>query len=194
MMKIILLGCLTIFFSFSYLTAQVTFQKTFGGSGFDLSVNAAITSDSGYILTGFTESSGAGSRDLYLMRTNSAGDTLWTGAYGEAQSDEGFTVTETFDGGFVAAGYTESFGTSTPDIYVVKTDANGDLIWSKRFDSSSDEFAFSIQETSDSGFILTGRTLAFQGSDDDLFLIRMNSAGDTIWTKAFIRMNNNDDG
>jgi hypothetical protein len=182
MMKIPLLICLTIFFSFSHSTAQFTYQKTFGGSGFDVCNNASMTSDSGYILTGYTESTGAGIRDLFLVRINSSGDTLGTGTYGGAQTDEGTTVTETFDGGYVAAGYTGSFGTTTSDIYIVKTNSIGDLLWSKTFDYASNDYAFSIAQTSDSGFILTGRTTI---NMDDIILLRLNSSGDTLWTKVF---------
>ena len=193
-MKILLHSCIITLFFTTYSTAQITFQKTFGGSSFDVFSNAALTSDSGYILTGFTESSGAGSHDLYLVRTNAAGDTLWSGAYGGEQSDEGYAVVETFDGGFVAAGYTESFHALTSDVYVLKTNSNGDVLWSRRFDSSADDLAFSIQQTSDSGFILTGRTTSLSVSDNDIFLIRLNSSGDTLWTKLFVRMTHNDAG
>jgi len=194
MKKIQIMICLTILLSGNQCFAQVNFQKAFGGSSFDGCSNAALTSDSGYILTGFTESTGAGSRDLILIRTNSTGDTIWTGAYGGIQSDEGYAVVETFDGGFVAAGFTESFHALSPDIYVLKTNSNGNLLWSRRFDSSADDLAFSIQQTSDSGFILTGRTTKISVSDNDLFLIRLNSSGDTVWTKLFNRLSFNDEG
>jgi len=184
-MKIHLLTCLTVL-AITSSDAQVTYQKTFGGLSFDVCNNAALTNDSGYILTGFTESFGSGSRDLFLVRTNASGDTLWTAAYGGAQSDEGNTVTETFDGGIAAAGYTGSFGTTTLDIYILKTNSTGDLLWSKRFDSSGDDLAFSIQQTSDSGFILTGST-SIHGTDD-VSLIKLNSTGDTLWTKCFMRL------
>src|SRR6188768_640958 len=124
MMKKQFLTYLSIIFAFSPSVAQVAFQKTFGGGSSDACHKAALTSDSGYILTGFTETTGAGSRDLFLVRTNAAGDTMWTGTYGGLQSDEGYSVSETFDGGFIAAGYTGSFHALDPDVYVLKTNSN----------------------------------------------------------------------
>lgn len=183
-MKIPILSLFLLIFSFINSTAQITFQKIFGGSGYDIFNNAALTSDSGYILVGLTDSMGAGNDDVYVVRTNAAGDTLWTAAYGGTTIESGQSVSETADGGFIIAGRTKPTTVSKYDIYVIKINATGDLLWSKSFGTAEDDYGYSIIETADSGYIIAGGT-EINLLTPDIFLIRLNSSGDTLWTKIY---------
>jgi len=111
--------------------AQTTFQKTFGGTSWDEAHAVQQTTDGGYIVAGRADSFGVGGSDVYLIKTDSLGDTLWAKTYGGAGSDEGWAVRQTTDGGYIVAGYTESFGAGLRDVYLIKTDANGDTLWTK---------------------------------------------------------------
>ncbi len=94
--------------------------RTYGGSSEDWDLSVQQTADGGYVLTGRTKSFGAGNYDVYLVKTNPLGDTLWTRTYGGNSDDEAWSVQQTTDGGFIVVGSTLSFGTGYDDFYVVK--------------------------------------------------------------------------
>ena len=126
--------------------AQITFQKTFGGIGTDYGYSVRQSSDGGYIITGYTQSFGAGGRDVYLIRTDVFGDPLWTKTYGESNIDYGWTVVQTTDGGFIVGAHTGSFGAGGHDVYLIKTDSNGDTLWTKVYGGRSADGAADVLE------------------------------------------------
>ncbi|MDD5528471.1 MAG: T9SS type A sorting domain-containing protein [bacterium] len=159
--------------------------KTFGGTDADRGWSVQQISDSGFIIAGYTESFGAGAEDVYLIRTNSSGDTLWTKTFGGIDDDYGKSVQQTSDGGFVIAGYTYSFGADSGDVYLIKTNSSGDTLWTKTFGGVREDESYSVQETQDSGFILAGVTNSFGAGDIDVYLIKTDPLGDTLWTRTF---------
>jgi hypothetical protein len=165
--------------------AQITFQKTFGGTGSETGIAVQQTTDGGYIMAGSTTSFGAGLSDVYLIRTTANGDTLWTKTFGGTNNDYGYDFQQTADGGFIIAGSTSSFGAGTGDVYLVRTAANGNTLWTKTFGGTGSDVAYSIQQTSDSGYIITGSTQSFGAGVQDVYLIKTTATGDTLWTKTF---------
>jgi hypothetical protein len=145
--------------------------KTYGGTGYDYGLSVQQTTDDGYVIAGRTRSFGSGQEDVYLVKTNSNGDTLWTKTYGGEDADYGYSVQQTTDGGYVIAGYTNSSGASYIDVYLIKTDANGDTLWTKTYGGSNNDIAHSVQQTIDCGYIIAGYTLSFGGLD--VYLIRV---------------------
>ena len=160
-------------------------EKTFGGSSSDQASSVQQTSDSGYILAGYTESYGAGDKDFWLIKTDADGDKVWEKTFGGSSSDQASSVQQTSDGGYILAGYTESYGAGGKDFWLIKTDADGDKVWEKTFGGSSEDFAYVVRQTSDSGYILTGYTQSYGSGYNDAWLIKTDANGNKVWNKTF---------
>jgi uncharacterized delta-60 repeat protein len=159
--------------------------RIYGGFGLDVAVSVWQTSDGGYFIGGYTASFGAGGYDFYVVRTNSTGGTLWSRTYGGSGAEVAYSCQPTTDGGFVMAGYSNSFGAGGYDVYVVKANSNGDTLWTRTYGRSGDEGALSVQQTSDGGYVLAGYTTSFGAGLNDFYVVRTNSTGDTLWTRTF---------
>ena len=162
---------LTFFILFTFLNlitnaivqAQVDtlWTKTFGGFDADDGLYIQQTTDAGYIIVGCTESFGVGTADIWLIKTNTSGDTLWTKTYGGNNAEVGYSVQQTTDGGYIIVGYTNSFGAGWSDIWLIKTNASGDTLWTRTYGGSEGDEGYSVQQTTDGGYILVGFTYSF---------------------------------
>ncbi|PCH69498.1 MAG: hypothetical protein COC01_01200, partial [Bacteroidetes bacterium] len=165
--------------------AQVTFENTYGTTGYDYANAVQQTSDNGYIMVGTTMGYDSTTfEDIYLVRTDSLGLVLWSKTYGGDSADAAYVVQITNDGGFIIVGETESFGAGDKDVYLIKTDSNGDTLWTKVYGRDSTDYAMSIRQTSDNGYILVGTTHSFGNGNGEMYVIRTDSIGDTLWTRA----------
>jgi len=159
--------------------------RTYGGAGEDYAFSARQTVDSGFIICGTTYSYGAGQSDIYLIKANAAGDTQWTRTYGGAEHEHGHSVMQTADFGFVICGTTYSFGAGDADIWLIRTDANGETLWTRTFGGDTADLGHSVAQTAYGGFILCGQTASFGTGNYDAWLIKTDSMGDTLWTRTF---------
>jgi uncharacterized delta-60 repeat protein len=146
--------------------------RTYGGDQWDEGYSVEQTADGNYIVAGYTESFGAGSMDFYLLKIDADGDTLWTRTYGGSGRDEGRSVHQTTDGGYIVAGYSWSFGAGQSDFYLVRTDADGDTLWTHTYGGTRWDYGRSVQQTADGGYILTGYTDSFGAGGTDLYLVK----------------------
>lgn len=163
-----------------------TWKKTFGGPGVNYGTGIQQTADGGYITVGQTNSFGAGQWDVYLTRMGADGDVLWAKTFGGPADDSGASVQQTTDGGYIIAGQTNSFGMGKYDIYLIKTDANGNEQWTKSFGGPEDDIASSVLQTGDGGYIIVGTTGAIYASRShtNVYLVKTDSAGNAVWTKT----------
>jgi hypothetical protein len=164
-------------------SAQTTFERTY--SGYE---GQAVqqTSDGGYIIAGRAASYDASTTVAYLVKTNPSGDTIWTRRYGRGRWDGGYSVDQTSDGGYIVAGTTVSFEATSSDVFLLKTDASGDTLWTRVYGGPYDDWGYSVQQTSDGGYIVAGYTSSSQGYyKNDAYLIKTNASGDTIWTRTY---------
>ncbi len=159
--------------------------KTFGGSNNDYTYAIQQTSDGGYILTGYTKSYGAGGQDAWLIKTDSSGNKLWDRTFGGSFDEYASSVQQTSDGGYILAGYTSSYGVGGQDAWLIKTDSNGNKLWDRTFGGSDDEYASSVQQTSDGGYILAGYTSSYGVGGQDAWLIKTDSNGNKLWDRTF---------
>jgi ABC-type cobalt transport system substrate-binding protein len=122
------------------IAQDTLWTKTFGGSNDDYGRSVQQTTDGGYVIGGYTSSYGNGSADVWLIKTDADGDTLWTQTYGGSNGDAGYSVQQTTDGGYVIGGYTSSYGNGSGDVWLIKTDSNGDSLWTKTFGGSDGDY------------------------------------------------------
>ncbi len=155
--------------------------KTYGDTGYDYGHALQITNDGQYIVAGWKT---VNNKDVWLLKIDTSGDTIWTKCYGDSLQDEGWDVKQTTDGGYIITGYTFSNATNT-DLWLLKTDSLGDTLWTKRYGGTLFDDGCSVQETSDGGFIIAGRTSSFGAGNIDVWLLKTDASGDTLWTRTY---------
>jgi hypothetical protein len=157
------------------------------GPGQGYTTDIQQTSDGGYIILGNTYMYGAGSSDYCLTRTDNAGNVLWYKTYGSTGQDLAEAMQITPDGGFVITGRTSSSGAGSSDMYVVKTDDNGNLMWSKTYGGSDSDYGTSISITSDNGYLLCGPSYSFPGGPlNKVCVIKTDDLGSVSWSNAYM--------
>ena len=145
-------------------------DKTFGGSDYDLAESVIQTSDGGYALAGRTASKGAGSNGMWLVKVNSEGTTQWDKTFGGSRA---YSVIQTSDGGYALA------GSRAGDMWLVKVNSDGTTQWDQTFGGSNSDYARSVIQTSDGGYALAGSRAG------DMWLVKVNSDGTTQWDQTF---------
>lgn len=176
------------------LYGDESWSKTFGGDRVDEGYDVNLTSDGGYIVTGSKDMGGTIGYELWLIRTDSNGNEIWDKTFSGlnangSNTDVGFSASETTDGGFIVAGET-IVGAEGREIFLIRTDQNGNELWRNTFgESVGDDKGFCVQQTSDSGFIISGYTSEYDGQggliDEQIYLVKVNSNGDEIWSKQY---------
>ena len=155
-------------------------SKTYGGLNDDVARSVVQTSDGGYAIAGYTNSSG--SFDFWLVKTDSAGSHLWNKTYGGVAAQEyAYSMVQTSDGGYAIAGYNASIG----DALLVRTDSNGNQLWSKTYGGPGNDTANSVVEASDGGYVLAGSTDSYGAGKNDFWLVRTDSYGTQMWNKTY---------
>lgn len=167
------------------LAGVIEWQYAYGGSGDDVAYAVQETSDEGYIIAGYTYSFGAGESDYWILKLTSEGVIEWQFTYGGIGEDTAYAIQETSDGGYIVAGYTHLFGALTSDTWILKLTSEGDVEWQHIYGGTSDDTAYSIQETSDGGYIVAGSTQYLGALDDDFWVLKLTSAGFFEWQRIY---------
>jgi hypothetical protein len=184
MLALLSVSLVALFTQYAY--AQVRFAKTYRGPNNDHASSVQQTSDGGYIVAGRTNSFGAGNYDVLLVKTDANGNVQWAKTYGGTSADFAYSVQQTSDGGYILTGYTESFGAGGRDIFLIKTDADGNIQWAKTYGGTHWDEARSVQQTSDGGYIVAGYTRSFGPVwNGEFFLIKTDADGNVQWAKTY---------
>lgn len=149
----------------------------------DISYSICQTADSGFVASGVLKIEHDNS-DIVLIKMNSFGDTLWTKSYGGPGQDFANCIQQTFNHGLVIGGYSNSFD-SGGDALLLITDSIGNLILSKTYSGTGFIHGFSVSQTADSGYVLSGNTNSFGVATWAPFVLKVNSVGDVLWAKAY---------
>ncbi len=155
-------------------------NQTYGGAGQDYCYSMIECTGGGFALAGTTDSFGAGNYDMWLVRTDAAGNHLWNQTYGTSSWERCDTIVECVGGGVALAGYTSVSGNY--DAWLVRTDASGIHQWNQTLGSPSHDYCYGMTECGDGGFALTGKVWR---SGYDAWLVRTDSSGDYLWDKYY---------
>jgi hypothetical protein len=164
---------------------NLAWDTTYGGDSADYCPSCEQTLDGGYIIAGMTKSWGSGSKDLWLIKTDSLGNLQWDTTYGGDDEESGLCVHQTSDEGYIVVGYAKSFGAGSCDVYLVKTDSLGNAQWEKTYGGTGNDIGESVQQTPDGGYIIAGYTNSFGAGGDDVYLIKTDSLGDLSWDTTY---------
>jgi uncharacterized delta-60 repeat protein/prepilin-type N-terminal cleavage/methylation domain-containing protein len=165
-------------------SGNLSWAKTIGGNGYDEADSIQQTSDGGYIMAGYTDSFGAVNGDVFIVKLDSSGNLSWAKTIGGNGTDYAYSIQQTSDGGYIIAGSTNSFGAGGYDFFIVKLDSSGNLSWAKTIGGNGNDYADSIQQTSDGGYIIAGETYSFGTGSSDVFIVKLDSSGNLSWAKT----------
>lgn len=160
-----------------------SWTRTFGGEAADGGYAVCATPDGGCAAAGFTTSSGEGEADFWLVRTDGAGQPLWTRSYGGPGEERALALATCADGGFALAGRTTSWGAGGTDAWLVRTDSDGDTLWTRSYGGAGTDYALCVRETVDGDFLVGGST--GPTGTGDAWLLKVDSAGDELWSATW---------
>ncbi|UCF81641.1 MAG: hypothetical protein JSV08_04300 [Acidobacteriota bacterium] len=166
-------------------SGNIEWQKTYGGADFDAGYSVQQTSDGGFVVGGETQSFGAGGSEFWVLKLDASGAAEWQKAYGGASDDYLWLVQQTSDDGFVMAGVTHSFGAGGADAWVLKLYDSGSIEWQYTYGNTDSDYALSVQQTSDDGYVVGGHTWSFGEGDNDFWILKLYDTGDIEWQRAY---------
>jgi hypothetical protein len=166
-------------------------ETTFGGASADVGESVQQTTDGGYIITGSTHSygNGYGYSDVYLLKTDVYGVEQWSQTLGGTNYEEGYSIQQTTDGGYIITGGKGGGNGNSEDVYLIKTDVNGVELWSQTFGGTDDDEGKSVQQTTDGGYIITGTTGGW--GFRNVYLIKTDANGNATSTFNIPALNTN---
>jgi hypothetical protein len=154
-------------------SGKVQWEQTFGGKGLTTGMSVQQTKDSGYVIGGATNSSGAGKQEFYLIKTDSSGTKQWQQTFGGNGDSIAYAVQQTNDGGYIIGGTDSLTAANRTQALLVKTDSSGNMQWQETLSGNGDCAAYDVQQTNDSGYIVVGSTYPGHASLVDVYLAKL---------------------
>jgi len=173
--------------------------KTYGSKDDEVAYSIEEAVDEGYIVVGYKASFWTGKSDVYVIKLDKDGNKIWERTYGGSDNDVAHSIQKTLDGGYVVAGYSNSFGSGGKDFYVLKIDKDGNKILEKAYDKDGEEIAYCIRQTADGGYIIAGSVekkiyliLFSIFSRPDVYILKLDRDGNKDWDRIYGRDVNSD--
>ena len=164
---------------------SMEWQQSFGGSQMDIASHMEQTSDGGFIISATTESYGQGGKDIWLFKTNSSGLIEWNKYIGTPYDDYSGKVLETDDGGFILIGSIGSSDQNDNDIWLIKTNSQGDSLWTRSYGGNQSDRGNDILADDQGGFILLGSTESQGNGGKDIWLLKVDENGNEQWNNTY---------
>lgn len=180
-----ILLAITCFFFFNKGESQIAFYKIFTNNGYDYGQGVTQLADSSYLICGSSSSFDDGPSQAFLLKIDSLGNYKWSLDYGGSEEESARRVLYKEGFGCFLAGFTNSYGNGAYDAYLVKTNENGIFEWDKTYGGENWERIHDAVLTRDTGVIMVGQSNSTANSYNDIYIVRTNSEGDTLWTKTF---------
>lgn len=157
-------------------SGNVLWTKKFGTALTD-NIEAIAVGNDCFYLAGGTAGAGVGGDDGYVVKTDTSGNVLWSKTYGGSFPDDFHTIQITGDGGLIMAGTTSSTGPLQPNMWLMRTDANGDSLWSNTYGGDNHDHGYSGIQAADGGYVIVGHTGSFGFNGEDAYIAKTNSSG-----------------
>lgn len=164
---------------------EVLWNQTYGGAGSDIGNEIILCSDENLVVVGTTDSYGAGSDEVWLLKIDPDGNLLWNFTFGGIADDQGASVIECTTGGFLIAGRTRSSGSGGCDVWLIRTDASGNQLWNRTYGGVNDDWAEKLIECHDGTFAIIGVTTSYGAGGCDIWLLRTDTTGDLLWNRTY---------
>ena len=164
---------------------NVAWDHTYGGAKWDEPSSIVALADGGFAVAGVTSFQGAGERDMWVLRLDEAGNVLWDRTYGGAEGDWARSIVALADGGFAVAGVTSSKGAGYDDMWVLRLDEAGNVVWDQTYGGAERDRASSIVALADGGFAVAGYTQSKGAGDRDMWVLRLDEAGNVVWDQTY---------
>ncbi len=165
--------------------AQQLFHKVTGTGAPDFGNAGMQVYDNGFVAVGSTGGGGQGNSDILLVRTDVDGNLKWQKSVGFPQVEQGYSVQNDSDSGFVIAGYTNSFGLGGYDVLLVKTDTAGNVSWSKSYGGADWDLGYKVMRDASGGFTIAGQSFSGGSGNGDGYLVHTDEDGTLLWEKRF---------
>jgi len=167
-------------------------DRIYGESGDDWAGSLIQTTDGGYAVAGvtksvvgYTKSVGAGGQDFWVIKLDVQGNEVWDRTYGGSANDGAYSIIQTTDGGYAVAGYTKTKGAGKEDFWVIKLNKQGKMIWDRTYGGSGDDWAESLIQTTEGGYVVVGNTGSKGAGKEDFWVIKLNKQGKMIWDRTY---------
>jgi len=164
---------------------NIEWQSLYGDTRDEIANSISSASDGGFIIAGEITNENTGNSSCYLLKVNNNGEFEWDRSFGGSLNDQGFFLISANDGGFVITGVTRSQNDSSGDLWLIKVNNTGEILWEKTFGGENFESGRSLQQTSDDGYIIVGQTESFGNGNNDAYLLKTDSQGNEIWSRTY---------